>query len=472
VPRIVEKNVGPGQESRAIAVQARTLEFYRQLGIADAVITAGNPMRAIRLRQRGRVAARIQLDDIGAGISPFPFALSYPQDDHERLLGEQLAAVGVRVEWNTELTAFQEVGDCVRATLRTPGGEEHAEAAYLCGCDGSHSTVRHTLGVNFPGGKYEQRFYVADTEGEGVAADGNLNACLESNTFCLVLPVRSSGTVRFIGVVPDILAARDGLTIEDLREHVERTTRVRVGRVNWFSAYSIHHRVADRFRVGRAFLAGDAGHVHSPAGGQGMNTGIGDAINLAWKLAAVLRGRASAALLDTYEPERIRFARSLVATTDRAFVGVVSRGLLGRFVRGVFLPYVMPLMARLRPFRRLAFRLISQTRIEYSPSSLSAGRAGGVRGGDRLPWVADLDNFRPLQSLDWQVHVYGAASAEVRGAGVPVHTFAWSAGAVRAGLKRDAMYLIRPDGYVALADARQDVTRLREYLAKWGVLVG
>jgi hypothetical protein len=243
--------------------------------------------------------------------------------------------------------------------------------------------------------------------------------------------------------------------------------------VNWFSTYRVHHRVADRFRVGRAFLSGDAGHVHSPAGGQGMNTGIGDAVNLAWKLAAVLRGRASAGILDSYEAERIPFARSLVATTDRVFEGVVGRGLFSRFVRGVFAPFILPLALKFAAARRAQFRLVSQTRIAYRESPLSDGLAGAVHAGDRLPWVEGVDNFAPLRSLDWQLHVYGTAAALREFAAksrLALHEWPWSAAARRAGLRRDAVYLVRPDGHVGFARAAADIEGLRAYLNRFGVV--
>ena len=158
---------------------------------------------------------------------------------------------------------------------------------------------------------------------------------------CLMLPVRSTGMQRLIGLVPPDLSHRHDLTFEDIRAPVERLAGVRVTEVNWFSAYRVHHRVADRFQVGRAFLLGDAGHIHSPAGGQGMNTGIGDAVNLGWKLAQVVQGRAPAALLESYEAERIGFARRLVATTDRVFAPMVHGGVRGALMRRVLAPLVL-----------------------------------------------------------------------------------------------------------------------------------
>jgi hypothetical protein len=202
-----------------------------------------------------------------------------------------------------------------------------------------------------------------------------------------------------------------------------------------------------------------------------MNTGIGDAVNLAWKLAAVLHETAPNSLLDTYEPERIAFARRLVDTTDRAFTVVTKRGPFARFVRTRVVPRIAPLLFRLPPMRRFMFRTLSQIGVNYRHSRLSAGVAGSVHGGDRLPWV-DLghgrDNFAPLTALTWQVHVYGAPRPGVAeacaGLGLPLEVFGWQAAMRAAGLAKDALYLIRPDGYVALADSQATPERLRQHL--------
>jgi hypothetical protein len=250
---------------------------------------------------------------------------------------------------------------------------------------------------------------------------------------------------------------------------------VSIKKVNWFSTYHVHHRVAQHFRKGRAFLAGDAAHIHSPAGGQGMNTGIGDAINLAWKLAAVVSGRAPESLLDSYEAERIGFARRLVATTDRAFTFATSEGRLAAFVRMYLAPIVIPAAYKLEVVRKFAFRTVSQTAINYHGSRLSRGSAGNVQGGDRLPWVqADgSDNFAPLAVIAWQVHVYGAAKPAVTAwcerRGVPLHVFPWRAEYEAAGFARNALYLLRPDTYVAMADANGSVDALAQYFVDLGV---
>lgn len=472
--RLIDKKSGPGTGSRAMAVQARTLEFYRQLGIAEDVIAGGFQIDRFHLRNETRELAAVPLGDVGRGLSPYPFALSLPQDDHERLLIDRLRVAGHAVEWDTELVGLTQRDDSVQAQLRKPSGEEGWVGPYLCGCDGAHSAVRHHLGVGFPGGTYDQLFYVADVEAEGTWSGRDITGFLAAKTFCLSFPVRAPGMYRYIGLVPEALRGRDDLSFDDLRDGVEQVTGTRVRHVNWFSTYRVHHRVADHFRHGRVFLSGDAGHVHSPAGGQGMNTGIGDAVNLAWKLAAVRAGRANATLLDSYEAERVPFARSLVATTDRVFEAIVGRGLPARLVRRVFAPFVMPFLLRFSAVRRLQFRLVSQTRIAYRASPLSDGVAGAVHAGDRLPWVEGTDNYAPLTSLDWQVHVYGRATAELRafaaGVRLPLYEWPWSGAARRAGLNRDALYLVRPDGHIGWTRRAQDVGGLRGYLERYGIV--
>ena len=186
--------------------------------------------------------------------------------------------------------------------------------------------------------------------------------------------------------------------------------------MNWFSVYHVHHRVTDRFRKGRAFVLGDAAHIHTPVGGQGMNTGIGDAINLAWKLKAVLAGRAQDALLDTFETERRAFALRLVQTTDRAFNIVAADGHLADVIRTRLVPLILPQVVKFEAAREYIFRTLSQITLNYRGKGLDEGRAGPVHGGDRLPWVkiGESDNYKPLKRIGWQIHVYGKADDYVK----------------------------------------------------------
>jgi 2-polyprenyl-6-methoxyphenol hydroxylase-like FAD-dependent oxidoreductase len=478
--RIVDKTAEAGTTSRALAVQARTLEFYTQLGIADAVVAAGRKTIAANMWVTGRRVAHIVLGEMGSGISPFPYALVYPQDEHERLLVEQLSAAGVEVERQTELVGFEETADGVSAHLRhADGATQRCTAAYIAGCDGARSTMREALGIGFPGGTYEHMFYVADVEASGETINGELHVALDRTDFLVVFPLQREGRARLIGTVRQELETQaEKLTWEDVNNRVMEWFRIDVKKVNWFSTYRVHHRVADRFRQGRAFLLGDAAHIHSPAGGQGMNTGIGDAVNLAWKLAAVVQKRANAALLDSYEPERIGFARTLVATTDQAFTSVTSSGAIARMIRLHIVPLVLPLLFAFKAARRLIFRRVSQTSIDYRGSSLNLGWTESLEGGDRLPWVqhadGEKDNFGPLTSRDWQLHIYGEATKEMRAMcetrKLPLHVFPWRAEMRQTGLWRNAAYLIRPDGYVGLADSVASTAAITSYLDARGIV--
>ena len=435
--RIIDKTAEPGTTSRALAVQARTLELYGQMGLAEAVIERGRKTMAVNLWVAGKKTAHAVFGEMGAGLSPFPYALIFPQDEHERLLIDRLAEQGVQVERQTELQGFEEASGRVLARLkRLDAALETCEASYIAGCDGAHSTVRTAIGTGFPGGVYAHLFYVADVEASGATMNGELHVALDRTDFLAVFPLKGKGRARLIGTVREEAEQQhENLSWNDVSKRVIGWIRIDVERVNWFSTYHVHHRVADHFRKGRAFLLGDAAHIHSPVGGQGMNTGIGDAVNLAWKLAAVLRGRADGSLLDTYEPERIAFARRLVATTDQAFTGVTSSGALARLIRLHLVPLFIPLFFTLKTMRRFLFRMVSQTAVNYRGSSLSEGTTGTVHGGDRLPWVktkvngVESDNFAPLSALDWQVHVYGDAAPEIRtacdGRKLPLHVFPW-----------------------------------------------
>ena len=470
--RIIDRTAQPGTTSRAIAVQARTLELYRQIGLAESVVDRGRRAVAVNLWAAGKKSAHIAFGDLGANLSPFPYALIFPQDEHERLLIARLAALSVEVERGTELVDLEEASGQIRARLKRPDGStEECEARYLAGCDGAHSIVREKLQLGFAGGTYAHLFYVADVQASGAAMNAEVHVALDRADFLAVFPLKDDGHARLVGTVRDTaLRPRENLSWNDVSGRVIGWMGIHVEQVNWFSTYRVHHRVAERFRSGGVFLLGDAAHVHSPVGGQGMNTGIGDAINLAWKLAAVLHGRASASLLDSYEPERIAFARRLVATTDRVFTAATSSGAIAQLMRLRILPRLLSLAPRIAAVRHFVFRTVSQTSLNYRVSSLSEGRAGAVHGGDRLPWVQmnGTDNFTPLTSLDWQVHVYGEPSPELQtlcqARELPLHVFAWQARMHRCGLRRNALYLVRPDGYVALAGDQVQPQTLGKYL--------
>ncbi len=377
------------------------------------------------------------------------------------------------VQRQTELASFSDNSEHIVAQLRGVDGRETSwKASYIAGCDGARSLVRETIGAGFPGGTYRQVFYVADIEASGPSLDGEFHIDLDDADFLAVFPLAGQGRARLIGTVRDERADHaETLTFDDVSHRAIEHLKVAVTKVHWFSTYRVHHRVTEHFREGRAFLLGDAAHIHSPAGGQGMNTGIGDAINLAWKLAAVLVGQAPDSLLNSYEAERIGFARRLVATTDRVFSFATADGNIANLVRTRLAPVLIPAVARFEATREFLFRTVSQIMLNYRGGPLSDGASGTIHGGDRLPWIVagDKDNYAGLSTMYWQVHVYGAASAELSAwctaHDLPLHVFEWRQEYETVGFVRDALYLLRPDTYLALVDSSGAPEALARYFA-------
>jgi 2-polyprenyl-6-methoxyphenol hydroxylase-like FAD-dependent oxidoreductase len=479
--RIIDTTDGPGTTTRAVVMHARNLEFYQQVGIAQKCIDGGLNFAAVNMWVDGRHAAHVKFDDLGEPLSRFSFVLMFPQDAQEKMLGEELARLGVNVERRTGLISFERPDGGVSARLKLPDGTESVcKADFIAGCDGGRSTVREELGLGFPGGDYSDVFYVADVEATGPAMNGEVNVAFDDADFLIVFPMKEPGVGRLVGVVTGAAdKPRDEVKWEDVSTRVMEHLKLEVTKVRWFSTYHVHHRVASAFRSGPAFLLGDAAHIHSPVGGQGMNTGIGDAVNLAWKIAGVLQHRIDPPVLDTYETERIAFAETLVATTDRVFEFVTKRGPIAKHVRLDVAPTIMSRVFSMRPIRRAFFRMLSQLAIEYHDSWLSTGHAGRVRGGDRLPWVEWIgddgnrhDNYQFFTSLDWQLHWYGELPPAVHDScetlGLTVYEFPWRPQFKEAGLLRNAMYLMRPDEHIALAHPTADIAVLEQYLTKIG----
>ncbi|MFT3836457.1 MAG: FAD-dependent oxidoreductase [Myxococcaceae bacterium] len=471
--RVIDKAEAAGTTSRALAVQSRTLELYRQLELSQHLLDHGLILGGVNLWARGKRVAHANLEQLGEGESPYPFGLIFSQDEHERFLIERLEELGVKVERGVELTWLEDLGDRVIARL---SNHSACEASFVAGCDGAHSKVRESLGIEFEGGTYQHLFYVADVDAAGPLIDKELHVSIDEADFAAIFPLHELGRVRLIGTIrEDATHKGEKIGWSDISRSVLDRLRIDVTAVNWFSTYRVHHRVAPHFRKGNVFLLGDAAHIHSPVGGQGMNTGIGDSVNLGWKLAEVLRGRAPTKLLDSYEPERIGFARRLVSTTDRVFEFVTRSGRLARWVRLNVAPSVIQAGISSHLGGGFLFHSLSQLAIEYRHSAVSVGSAGRVHAGDRLPWVPHEqgDNFTVLESLDWQVHVYGAAGRPLEEAcvqrGLTLHQFEYDEQADHVGLMRDAMYLVRPDGYVAFADAHQNRERFEHYLDSHGL---
>jgi len=487
--RIIDRHAGPARESRALGVQARTLEIYSHLGIADQAVALGKKADGAVLWAEGRRAARVPLGDIGRDVSPYPYLLVLGQDDNERLLGDALRARGLGVEWNTELVGLAQDTDHVMATLKNADGtRSEVRVPWLAGCDGARSTVRELNGIAFEGAPYQHVFFVADVKMTGSMAPDVLNVYLWRRGFHLLFPMRGTDHWRIVGILPPQLRGRDNVTFEEtiptLRHEVG--TELSFKACNWYSTYRIHHRRAARFHDRRCFLLGDAAHVHSPVGGQGMNTGLQDAYNLAWKLAFVVSGRAGATLVHSYEDERLPVANHLLKRTDRFFSIVVSDRWLVGLLRTRVMPKIMGLALRTAAVQRILFRTISQTGIRYRRSPLSEALAGlpenGPRPGDRFPWLRLKfqpngrleDLYGKLDDTRFTLLVFGQA-APPRGIpelGDRLHIQELPSDPLndrelaRARIPRPSFYLLRPDGHIGLAGARLDAAAASRYVSE------
>ena len=442
---VADGKAGPTRESRALVVQARSLEIYDQLGLGEQVIDAAQRAAALSPGFGDRAFGRIPLGPLGGDVTPFPYVYVLEQSRNEEILYEHLQKLGGEVRWETPVTAVSQIDEGISAKV----GNDTVRARFCVGCDGANSAVRKARRIPFEGVTNPHRFFVMDTTATGGLVANAINVRPGRTDFLLGFPMAGPGNWRVIGLVRD--ENRDGqLTEEDVRPRL-REFAVTYGEARWFATYRVHHRVAAAFRDGPFFLAGDAAHVHSPVGGQGMNTGLQDAHNLAFKLADVLHGRRRDAWLDRYQAERRPVARTLVATTDRLFGAVTSQRLPLRALRALVVPLLAPVAVRVLPRvgggSRL-FQYVSQTRIHYWMTPRAQAAAGGRRDpvvGRRLPWTGG--NFAALRSLSWQIHAYGGmAAAEVPDLGLPVHVFPAAPG---TGLRPGRLYLVRPDGFVA-----------------------
>ncbi len=391
---IVEKKEGVTPYSKAIGVHARTLEIYEQMDLARSAIDQGWIAGKARLLVDGDVRAELDFSSIGEGLSPYPFVLMLEQSKNERLLYNYLQQHGEDVSWNTELESLTAGDSDVTARAKTADGETQTiTAKYLVGCDGPKSLVRHSLRLEFGGSTFERMFYVADAQVDWSFTHDALHVCLAKESFAVFFPLKGEKRYRLVGVFPEEFAKEEGdVLYEEIEGRIRELAKLDldIHDVEWFSTYKVHTRHASRFSSGRCFLAGDSAHIHSPAGAQGMNTGIQDAYNLAWKLAMTLRGVADPNLLETYNEERLENAKNLLRTTDRMFqLAAGDEWWLAQLRTNVF-PAVANYFLSLESVRNFVFPLLSQTGINYRHSSLSRHEGDEdfkVKAGDRMPYV-------------------------------------------------------------------------------------
>jgi len=485
---IVDRHGGPSLQTRALGVQARTLEIYAQLGIVEQALELGKVGTGANVWAEGRRLARVPLGEAGKDLTPYPFILILGQDDNERIMGDKLRDWGMSVQWNTELVALDQQPGHVTATLKQPDGTTRKiTAEWVAGCDGARSSVRELNGITFPGAPYEHVFFVADTEVTGSMVSDEVNVYLWREGFHLFFPMRGKDHWRVVGILPPQLRDRDGVTFEDVIPSLrgEAGAGLSFKACTWFSTYRIAHRGASRFRDRRCFLLGDAAHIHSPVGAQGMNTGLQDAYNLGWKLALVVSGQADAALLDSYEAERVPVARRLLDTTDQAFRVVVSDSRLAGLLRTKILARVAAFAMSFDRIQRAAFQVVSQTGIHYRDGPLSQSLDGlpngAPRAGDRFPWLrlkfqsglADEDLFQKLEDTRFNLIVIGQRpppeAAQALGDLLRIHVVPVDpvndAALARARIPSPSFYLVRPDGHVGICGVRLEAATIGDYVS-------
>ena len=471
--RLIDKAKQGAKYSQALIVQARTLEQFERYGIAEKAVQRGRKIATGSVFSEGRKIASLELDRIPG---KYPYALVLPQNETEQLLTEHLQELGGQIERGCELISFDNRDNGITAELQHENGTEQVSARWMAGCDGAHSTVRKSLDVPFPGNTVGFSFLLGDLEMTGPDVPGDeLRIYLHR------------GELVFIGRLSDkiyrVIAApgkepRPGETehqpeLPDFQEAIDRCGGDGITVVSsiWTSPFRINQRKAESYRVRSVFLAGDACHIHSPFGGQGMNTGIQDAANLGWKIAAVEHGTASE-LLNTYDEERGAVGRALLKNTSKGLAAASSSNVLTETVRDAaafaasHVPYLQNELAG----------FVSETALNYRNSSLVVehDHGGSLRAGDRLPvWELGFRNFPSSSgSLVLAINLPDLNELQERlprATIVPVN----SQGDARvehflgAGQK---IVVVRPDGYIGFRGSIKNREELDNYASKTGLV--
>jgi 2-polyprenyl-6-methoxyphenol hydroxylase-like FAD-dependent oxidoreductase len=514
--RIIDKRPDRAQESRALGVQPRSLELLQSIGLGERLAARGRTTTRLVLHlDRARPAA-IDLGDAGRTDTRFPYILLVSQADTEGVLVDHLESCGVTIERRVELLTFQQNPNGLICTLRhADEREEPVRVRYLAGCDGAHSTVRKAANIPFEGGAYEQNFALGDVEVDGPLVPGAVNVFALGRGLAVFFPLGHPSTWRVIAIQgrdpqaafpdPTDEVSTHDLSLPELQTMVDDPTRgaVRLRDPVWLTRFRLHHRQAARYRQGNIFLAGDAAHIHSPVGAQGMNTGIQDSWNLGWKLAMVSQGMAKEEILESYQAERWPVGRTLLRATDRVFAALersVSRGSYAAALRRLIVRHVIARALSRRRIRSIAFHFVSQLGIRYANSPVvtegTPQLRRGPRAGDRLPdarvrrgaktTYLQEELLKPCMTLllcgpvgAWNSDRLHGLEREFQGMLGLTHLS--RDGGERAlmdeqgtalallGVENTAQYLIRPDGHVAFRCAGTDLTGVENYLRRWFV---
>lgn len=472
---IVDGKSGPTVESRAIAVSARSMELYEQLGLSEAILKRAQVINSVHVYSGGKKRATVPIAEIGKGLSDFGSLIAFEQSLNEQYLYKHLQEQGHEVEWNTPFIQFEEYKNRIIATVEKNGTKEQVQAKYAIACDGAKSPVRHQLNFSFEGGTYEQLFFVADCPLQWDMQYDELIISPGKENFCAFFPMNGDKNYRVIGTIPRRLTDNQNLNFNDLKTVISDTLGlpVQFGDANWFSLYRLHHRGVDHFQQDMVFLAGDSAHIHSPAGGQGMNTGLQDAHNLAWKLAMVLKDQAKPSLLSTYNEERLPFARWLLRFTDRGFKVMSSRNPFLRFVRKYIALPLAGIILKSDRMKKRAFKTVGQISYSYEGLSLQHSplkKSGKIRVGQRLPYFAEHNIYRDFAHPSFHLLTFDEKLSKDHFKHLPVDTkivhYEFSSDWKNLGTNKNCSFLVRPDQYICAIvsnDAPDSLIYLQTY---------
>lgn len=480
---IIEKSEGVTSYSKALGVHARTLEIYEQLGLAQQAVEQGAIARKARMLKDGEVRAELDLSKLGVGLTAYPYVLFFEQSKNEQLLYNYLKRNGKTVYWQTELVDFSQTDEKVTAHVKAADGmSQQIETKYLVGCDGPKSPVRHALGLEFGGSTFERIFYVADAQIDWELPHDALQVCLSKDSLLVFFPLKGENRYRIVGTFPEEFSKDEGEVLyAEIEQRIQEEAEfaLHVHDVEWFSTYKVHSRHVSQFSKGRCFLAGDAAHVHTPVGAQGMNTGIQDGYNLAWKLALVLNGKADKTILETYNQERLENAKHLLQTTDRMFNIAAGSDRLLAFLRTTVLPFIFPHLIRLNPVKQFLFPLISQIGIHYRHSSLSqhsGDQQFKVKAGDRMPYflVEGQSIYNKLHQPKFHLLIFSNTPSDFQGLRTELES--WDIEFVDFniiplnpqvvevfGMNQSFSVLLRPDNYIASVSTETSLNRVKTY---------
>ncbi|MBU6454700.1 MAG: FAD-dependent monooxygenase [Cyanobacteria bacterium REEB67] len=379
--RLIDKATEPTDKSKALAIHSRTLEMLESMGMVEQFLQAGHIVYGTNFYNHSKKLLHLSFDEIDG---PYPYALMIPQCETERLLREYLLAQGLAVERGVELSAFRLKGDLAEVTLKHEDGrEEQASYDWLLGCDGAHSAVRHTLGLKFEGEQYAEGFSTFDVHVHWDKPDDELSIFVSDDGMMAFFPL-GNNRYRVIADAPvGNHKTGDPITLAEAQKVVDERGpgHVTLSDPVWMTWFTINRRSAAKYSLGRAFLVGDAAHIHSPALGQGMNTGMQDAFNLAWKLALVDKGLSRPELLDSYQAERHPVGQALLKITDVVTRVATLRGALASGIRN----RMIPLLAGHEVVQHRALKTLSMLGVNYRHSAIvgeyhGAAKTGGKRG--------------------------------------------------------------------------------------------